>query len=236
LIYVAQTLKYQTPDSRCERIAEDEFLGRDECLVVLGQQGMAKTCLLHRLAARNEFAPCTARQLLNRAYARTIIGDSRLVLIDALDEVVAQQDGAAVDLVLRRLGALGEPQSGDARVLAVEAAPEVAGERGQPPVPTRSPPDRVLLHRRHAAMVHQFPELRQMLHQRRGELLRRADAAERVRHHEGLQPSQRLEGDRGYLLLGLFLDVDPAAVGRRSGKPPLTAPVQSPVVRALPRD
>ena len=81
-------------------------------------------------------------------------------------------------------------------------------------------PDRVQLQRGHPVVVHQLPELRQVLHQRRDDLLRRPDVAERVRHHEGLQPGQRLERHDGDVRLRQLLDVHAAAVGQRHRRRP----------------
>jgi hypothetical protein len=53
---------------------------------------------------------CTARQLINRHDPKTLLGDGKVLVIDALDEVSAQKDGDAVDLVLRQLGKLGYPK------------------------------------------------------------------------------------------------------------------------------
>jgi len=66
-------------------------------------------------------------------------------------------------------------------------------------------------------MVHQLPQLRQMLHQWRDDLLRRADVGERVGDDEGLQPGERLERHLCDVFLVELLDIDPAHVGERHG-------------------
>ena len=103
----------------------------------------------------------------------------------------------------------------DARVVAVKPALEIAGHRGQAAALARLHPDRVQLERRHPVVMHELPELRQVLHQRRDDLLRRADVGERIGHHEGLEPGQRLEGDRRHVGFRQILDVHAAAMGQR---------------------
>jgi energy-coupling factor transporter ATP-binding protein EcfA2 len=110
LSYIARTLWYEAPRNGRERIEEHDLLGRRECLVVLGEPGMGKTRLLKSLAKTAGIASCTARQLINRADTRTLLGDAPLIFIDAVDEVATRQEGDAVDLVLQKLGALGYPR------------------------------------------------------------------------------------------------------------------------------
>jgi hypothetical protein len=134
LIYVRRTLWYVTHEGRHEQIVEDELLGRGECLVVLGEPGMGKSSLLRHLAATAGLETCTARQLINRSDPRTLLADGTLIVIDALDEVAAQRDGTAVDIVLQRLGTLGHPRFIlSCRVADWQAATSVAAIREQYP-------------------------------------------------------------------------------------------------------
>lgn len=71
---------------------------------------MGKSSLLEYLAQSPEFAFFTARSLLHRSGLTISPGDDQVLVIDALDELSAQKDGDAVDLVLRRLGELGYPR------------------------------------------------------------------------------------------------------------------------------
>lgn len=105
---IERNLWYET-DHRIT-LTQDELRHRAEPLVILGEAGMGKSHLLEWLAQSAEFALCTARQLLNRHRPATLLGNARVLVIDALDEVSAQKDGEAVDLVLQRLGELGYPQ------------------------------------------------------------------------------------------------------------------------------
>lgn len=78
-------------------------------VVVLGEAGMGKTSLLGQIAEQSGHAWCTARQLINRRDPRSLLGSATTLVIDALDEVVAQREGDAVDLVLQKLGELDYP-------------------------------------------------------------------------------------------------------------------------------
>ncbi|MCB1548574.1 MAG: hypothetical protein KDJ41_12175 [Hyphomicrobiaceae bacterium] len=110
MTYVSRTLWHETLENGRERIREDELSGRPESLVVLGEPGMGKSSLLSSLGEVMGVMPCTARQLINRPDPATLLGDAPLILVDALDEVAAAREGDTVDLVLRKLGALGYPR------------------------------------------------------------------------------------------------------------------------------
>ena len=71
---------------------------------------MGKSELAQWLGAQGGHARCTARQLLNRANPRELLGNAQTLVIDALDEVAAQGEGDAVDRVLRALGTLNYPR------------------------------------------------------------------------------------------------------------------------------
>lgn len=89
---------------------QNELLERIEPLIILGEAGMGKSRLLEWLASHRGHAFCTARQLVNRHDPRTLLRDAQVLVVDALDEVTAQKEGDAVDLVLRKLGELGYPR------------------------------------------------------------------------------------------------------------------------------
>lgn len=110
LTYFRRTLWYDNPDGTRERIEEGDLLARPECLVVLGEPGMGDTELLGELATSAGTVRYTARQLNNRPDPRSLVQDAAVVVIDGLDEVAAQHDGDAVDLVLQRLASLGYPR------------------------------------------------------------------------------------------------------------------------------
>ena len=81
----------------------------DRNIVLLGEAGGGKTRLTEWLGERGSHSRCTARQLLN-GDGRQLLGNSSVLVIDALDEVAVKADGDAVDLVLRALRKAGHPR------------------------------------------------------------------------------------------------------------------------------
>ncbi|MDQ0840300.1 NACHT domain-containing protein [Sphingomonas faeni] len=98
-------------DLRSRQIVGQEFLKTENrSLVVLGEAGMGKSTLLSQLQDVDGYALCSARKLIIMPDPKLLIGDATTLVIDALDEVSAQREGDAVDLVLRRLAELGLPR------------------------------------------------------------------------------------------------------------------------------
>jgi hypothetical protein len=106
---IERTLWYEAKNGRAE-LPQGDLCKRTEPLVILGEAGMGKSYLLEWLATSPGYTRCTARQLINRHDPRTLLGDAKTLVIDALDEVSTQKEGDAVDLVLRQLGKLGCPR------------------------------------------------------------------------------------------------------------------------------
>lgn len=103
-------LWYSTADGLIE-ITQQDLLGRDEPLIILGEAGMGKTELLRWIGQQHDHSYCTATQLRNaRPDGRKLLGNASTLVVDALDELSARADGDAVDLVLRCLGDLGYPR------------------------------------------------------------------------------------------------------------------------------
>lgn len=104
-----RTLWYEDRDKTIE--VETSFLSQSvSSLVILGEAGMGKTTLLSALAAEMGWPICTARKLINTPEPASLIGDSPVLIIDALDEVSAAREGDAVDLVMQRLAQLNYPR------------------------------------------------------------------------------------------------------------------------------
>ena len=108
MTYFRRKLWFADRDGQ-HQLDQDDLLLRSEPVVVLGEPGMGKTELLKSIAAVEGTAYCRAQQLINRVRPETLLGNAKKLVIDALDEVSAQADGDAVDLVLRKLGELGYP-------------------------------------------------------------------------------------------------------------------------------
>lgn len=107
-ISITRSLWYEAGDQR-QTLSQADLPDQTRPLVILGEPGMGKTHLLEWLAQAPRHVLCTARKLINRHDPSTLLGDARVLVIDALDEVSTRQEGEAVDLVLQRLGKLGYP-------------------------------------------------------------------------------------------------------------------------------
>ena len=95
-----------------EHVSVDQGLLQSDLrpLIVLGEAGMGKSTLLEQLRGVDGYEVCTARKLINAPDPTVLLNNARTLVIDALDEVSAQRDGDAVDLVLRKLAVLGNPR------------------------------------------------------------------------------------------------------------------------------
>ena len=114
---IPRTLWYQFDDTQ-KKISQHEILEITNSLVILGEAGMGKSSLLEWIGNLENYAYCTARQLINRADPRPLLGKNSILVIDSLDEVSSKNDGDAVDRVLQKLEFLGYPKF----ILACRAA------------------------------------------------------------------------------------------------------------------
>ena len=108
MTYLRRRLWYVDKDGQ-HWLEQDDLLARPEPLIVLGEPGMGKTKLLKVIGGKEDNAFCRATQLINRTRPETLIGNAKRLVVDALDEVAAQSQGDAVDLVLQKLGQLDYP-------------------------------------------------------------------------------------------------------------------------------
>ena len=86
---INRTLWYQN-DERRLTLSQAELRQQTRPLVILGEPGIGKTHLLEWLAAVPGYALCSARKLINRHDPRTLLRDERVLVIDALDEVLGE--------------------------------------------------------------------------------------------------------------------------------------------------
>ena len=109
-VFLPRRLQY-TVNHDLRDVAHEELLDLTGNIVLLGEAGGGKTELTKWLGGPNhgDHVRCTARQLIN-GDGRQLLGNHRVLVIDALDEVAAKTDGDAVDLVLRALRDAGYPQ------------------------------------------------------------------------------------------------------------------------------
>ncbi|AJB48681.1 hypothetical protein RR32_11310 [Acinetobacter nosocomialis] len=106
---IKRTLWYQF-DKEYLPVTQEDLPNMDNSLVILGEAGMGKSCLLEWLGSLDNFAYCTARQLLHRHKPSTLLNNKKVLVIDALDELSSSKDGDGIDLVLQKLGELDYPQ------------------------------------------------------------------------------------------------------------------------------
>jgi len=105
-VLVKRTMWFQ--DGRKRKVVDQAFLTSDpRSLVVLGEAGMGKSTLLNQLRGQVGYEVCTARALITAPDTVARFGGAQTLVVDALDEVSAGQQGDAVDLVLNKLGVLG---------------------------------------------------------------------------------------------------------------------------------
>lgn len=114
---IPRSLWYQSDDTQ-KTITQYEILTIPNPLVILGEAGMGKSSLLAWLGNLENYAYCTARQLLRSTNPNPLLGGSSILVIDALDEVSSMHDGDSVDRVLQKLEILEYPKF----ILACRAA------------------------------------------------------------------------------------------------------------------
>ena len=98
-----------------------------------------------------------------------------------------------------------------ARIVPVKSAFEVAGDRDEPAA-LGAHADRVELERRETEIVVQFPQFRQLLHERRNQRCRRVEVRQRIGDDKRLEAGQRIERHPGDPARIELLDVYPALV------------------------
>lgn len=108
MTYLRRRLWYADKDGQ-HWLEQDDLLACAEPVIVLGEPGMGKSELLKTIGGEDGNAFCRATQLINQVRPEKLIGNAKRLVVDALDEVAAQRQGDAVDLVLQKLGQLDYP-------------------------------------------------------------------------------------------------------------------------------
>lgn len=106
---IERTLVQQDKNGQVE-LKQASIFDRSEPIAILGEAGMGKTELLTWIGETPGYVYCTARQLIFRHDPRSILGNGEVIVIDALDEVSAKNEGDAIGEVLRQLGVLSYPR------------------------------------------------------------------------------------------------------------------------------
>jgi hypothetical protein len=136
-LILPRRLSFRNASGETEFLDQTALLQRAEPLVILGEAGMGKSTLLGELDGEDTRL-VQARRLAASRDPRPLLGNGRVLIVDALDEAIGVQEGEAVDRVLGRLSELGNPQF----ILACRVADwrSATGQRaiadvyGQPPL------------------------------------------------------------------------------------------------------
>lgn len=108
-IVFKRTLRFDNLDGT-HILSERDLLSRPEPIVLLGEAGSGKTTLLKSLSDDSRTKFITARKLIRASNPAEILGDATILLIDAVDEVGAREDGDVVDSMLHQLELAGHPK------------------------------------------------------------------------------------------------------------------------------
>lgn len=100
--YIPRTLWFTENDHQKE-ISQEDLLIEQHSLIILGEAGMGKTKLLQWLGKQPSYTYCTAKQLIRRERPEELLGNAKVLVIDALDEAPSHQENDAIDEVLRKL-------------------------------------------------------------------------------------------------------------------------------------
>jgi len=112
MVYIPRTLALDKGGPAHSLISEEDVVDLEGPLVVLGEPGIGKTDLTKSLAARLQAALVPAAVFIKHPDPQSLVGvNSRpLIIIDGLDEVTASSGSTAVQEVLGRLLAIGNPK------------------------------------------------------------------------------------------------------------------------------
>jgi len=106
---IARRLSGVGADGRLFELPQTDLLGRTNPIVVLGDAGVGKTTLLEEIGQCAGYKFVHARRLVRSHDPSKLLGDATTFVIDALDELVVQAEGDAVDAVLASLEEAGFP-------------------------------------------------------------------------------------------------------------------------------
>ena len=106
---IKRTLDYEDPEQGRMRIGQDEIPSFSGPVVILGDPGLGKSVLTQELGEQAGMRYFRAGTFERSAAPTSPMGKSDRFILDGLDEVASAAPGGAVDAVLRKLSALGNP-------------------------------------------------------------------------------------------------------------------------------
>ena len=106
---IKRTLAHEDPERRRRLVDQDEIVSFTEPVVVLGDPGLGKTVLTEALAEHPETTRIPAGKFARSANPGSLVGAADRVILDGLDEIASAAPGRAVETVLEKLSATGNP-------------------------------------------------------------------------------------------------------------------------------
>ena len=135
---ITRTLDYEAPEQGRVSISQDEIPSFSGPVVILGDPGLGKSVLTQELgeqAGMQYFHAGTFERSPNPTF---LIGKSDRFVLDGLDEIASAAPGGAVEAVLRKLSALGNPpfilSCREADWLGAADRVRIEDDYGSPPV------------------------------------------------------------------------------------------------------
>ena len=106
---IKRTLAYEDPERRRRLVDQDEIVSFSEPVVILGDPGLGKTVLTEALGKHPGMVRVPAGKFARSADPGALVGRTERIIVDGLDEIASAAPGSAVETVLEKLSAIGNP-------------------------------------------------------------------------------------------------------------------------------
>ena len=106
---IERTLTHERQDGGQTVIREDGILSFHDPVVILGDPGLGKTVLTRWLGEQPGVKYVRAGTFVRAANPANSVGGTERIVVDGLDEIASAAPGGAVDAVLKKLSAIGNP-------------------------------------------------------------------------------------------------------------------------------
>ncbi|MCY4190349.1 MAG: hypothetical protein OXD42_03320, partial [Rhodospirillaceae bacterium] len=106
---IERTLSRELQDGGQEVVRQDEILSFREPVVILGDPGLGKTVLTEALGEHPGVARVPAGKFARSADPDALVGGADRIILDGLDEIASVTPGGAVEAMLGKLSAMGNP-------------------------------------------------------------------------------------------------------------------------------